>query len=297
MNMTLLFPGSIASARLLRVLAFKQPCTLDAQKASSNSNSLWDVCGDAFRMSRMGFMLAEFPYRKRETAYRRGSLLHALWSAFHTQWMCNVAFELLRSATHRGHRGRLWRLSPTLLGAMETVGLDVLMCRDPDLEKKLKELISWNHWINWRLVDPEFSTRPRRNDNSAPLYNCGDFVFFDAVRWAPEVPSRMLESWEPFNREEVLLGDLSMDRDEHIGRGRPTEVFKGIRKTNMVDEYKNERLSENIAKTNVVDEDEGEQSSEDIVQSRKRRRVEEEQENQPMVDVLPARGQERPLED
>eukprot|EP00171_Calliarthron_tuberculosum_P023377 IDg23377t1 len=71
-----------------------------------------------------GLMLAEFPYRERETAYRRGSLLHALWCAFHTQWVRNVAFELLRSATHRGHRGRLWRLSPTLLGAMETVGLD-----------------------------------------------------------------------------------------------------------------------------------------------------------------------------
>eukprot|EP00171_Calliarthron_tuberculosum_P023838 IDg23838t1 len=65
----------------------------------------------------------------------------------------------------------------------------------------------------------------------------------------------------------------------------------------MVDEYKKERSSENIAKTNVVDEDEVEQSSEVIEPSRKRRRVEEEQEDQPMVNVLPARGQERPLED
>eukprot|EP00171_Calliarthron_tuberculosum_P021885 IDg21885t1 len=44
-----------------------------------------------------GPCLADHPYRERETAYRRGAAKHALWSAFHMQWVRSVAHELLHS--------------------------------------------------------------------------------------------------------------------------------------------------------------------------------------------------------
>eukprot|EP00171_Calliarthron_tuberculosum_P023843 IDg23843t1 len=90
------------------------------------------------------------------------------------------------------------------------------------------------------LVSPEFSTRPRRNDVSAPVYPSGDFVFFDAVRWAPEVPGRMVGPMEPFKEGELLIGELSFYRDGKTGRGRPTAVFEGPNKMDVFNEYEEE---------------------------------------------------------
>eukprot|EP00171_Calliarthron_tuberculosum_P017409 IDg17409t1 len=110
------------------------------------------------------------------------------------------------------------------------------MCRDPKVEKKLKERISWNPLL-CIVVDTLFS-----------------FTLFD----------------------------------KHLNYplGRPTEVFKGVCKTDMVDEYKKERSSENVVKTDVVDKYKERQSSKGIVPSRKRHRLDEEPEDQAMVGVF-----------
>eukprot|EP00171_Calliarthron_tuberculosum_P012340 IDg12340t1 len=52
---------------------------------------------------------------------------------------------------------------------METIGLNNLVQGDLELEKKLKKLINWNRWVNWRLVDPCPSTRPKSNYMSASV--------------------------------------------------------------------------------------------------------------------------------
>eukprot|EP00171_Calliarthron_tuberculosum_P004393 IDg4393t1 len=169
--------------------------------------------------------------------------------------------------------GRLWRLSPTLLEAMETIGLTVLVGGDLVLAKKLEDLISWNRWVKWRLVDPELSTRPRRNDISAPVYAGGDFVWFDAIRWGPKVPVRLLGEWEPYRKEEILLGDLSAYRWASTGRGRPSVDFEGelVRGAVMVKEWE-EEVEKGVDHSDIsageVDDDRG--------PAHKRRRVEEE---------------------
>eukprot|EP00171_Calliarthron_tuberculosum_P003629 IDg3629t1 len=77
------------------------------------------------------------------------------------------------------------------------------------LAKKLEDLIAWSRWANWRYVDPEPSTLSRRNYISAPVYAYSDFVWFDAIRWELKVPGRMLRTWYPFKKSELLFGDLS----------------------------------------------------------------------------------------
>eukprot|EP00171_Calliarthron_tuberculosum_P007934 IDg7934t1 len=67
--------------------------------------------------------------------------------------------------------------SPLPLDAMEAMGLGTLFGGNSNLKNKLQDLVFCIRKINWRLVFPDLSTRPRRNEVSAPVYLTDDLSF------------------------------------------------------------------------------------------------------------------------
>ena len=184
--------------------------------------------------------MANNAYRAHETPHRRGAFGHALWSAFFTLWIRAVAHEMLQAAIFRGRESRLWRISETLLCAMEEIGLKALVAGDEILETKLKNLIRRTRSIDWSKVDPELSVRLLRNDVSAPIFDSGDYVPFDENKWMPKLPKSMYCPTGPVSSSKVLDNDLSAFREPKFGRGKPSLDWVGVPYTVMVKTFKDE---------------------------------------------------------
>ena len=177
-----------------------------------------------------GIKMAEEPYRKQWTPTIRGPIGNALWAAFHTQWVMNVAHELLFSAFGHGEDGRLWRLSPALMGAMQQIGFRNLVGGCDRAASELEKLVSGISKVRWSTVSPELSRRPRRNDVGAPVYESGDFVPWDCSKKRVMAPRKVMAEETTANSSERLIGDLSKYRDKHTGRGmvQPGTEFLGL---------------------------------------------------------------------
>lgn len=90
--------------------------------------------------------------------------------------------ELLWSETQLGLEIPIFRLSQNIVAVMHEIVIEFLVHGDSEMSEKLQELFVLIFRINWRLIDPDYSTRPCRNDYSAPVYDYGYYVPFYAGR-------------------------------------------------------------------------------------------------------------------
>lgn len=117
------------------------------------------------------------------------------WLIFRAEWAMNV----LEDVVYQARSGRLYWVPPALRDDMRTLGISSLLERcSRSVQVEAEQLINFIDRIRWSDVPAVQRFIPGYAGDWTPVFANGDFVWFDAANWRPDLEDGALL---PSNRD------------------------------------------------------------------------------------------------